>query len=81
MAILKELWSKDSADPSVKSTCEHVVYLQHRLEAVSDFARSNLQKAARKKKLQYDRTAKHRKIQVGDNVLILLPKKVNKLLL
>ena len=40
-----------------------------------------MQKAAKKQKFQYDRKAKQRKIKVGEKVLVLLPKKANKLLL
>ncbi|MCG7875094.1 MAG: RNase H-like domain-containing protein [Candidatus Thiodiazotropha endolucinida] len=81
MAILKELWSKDVDDLEVKSTYQYVVDLRHRLESVSDIAQTNLQKASRKQKVQYDKKARQRNIKVGDKVLVLLPKKTNKLLL
>lgn len=81
MAILKELWSKDIDDTDVKSTYQYVVDLRHRLESVFDIAHTNLQKAAKKQKIQYDRKARQRPMKVGDKVLVLLPKKTNKLLL
>ena len=81
MKILKELWSKDIDDPQVKSTYQYVVDLRNRLESVCDIAKDNLQKAARKQKLQYDKRAKYRELKVGGKALVLLPTKPNKLLL
>ena len=81
MKILKELWSKDIDDPQVKSTYQYVVDLRNRLESVCDIAKDNLQKAARKQKLQYDKRAKYRVLKVGGKALVLLPTKPNKLLL
>ena len=81
MAILKELWSKDIQDPQVKTTYQYVVDLRHRLDYLCDIAHENLQKASRKQKFQYDKNARQRNMKVGEKVLILLPKKANKLLL
>ena len=81
MAILKELWSKDIQDPQVKTTYQYVVYLRHRFDYLCDIAHKNLQKASRKQKFQYDKNARQRNMKVGEKVLILLPKKANKLLL
>ena len=81
MTILKELWSKEFEDPEVKTTYQYVVDLRDKLETVSEMAHDNLRQAANKQKLHFDKKAKHRDIQVGDKVLVLLPKKANKLLL
>lgn len=81
LTILKELWSKEIEDPDVKSTYQYVVDLRQRLETVTEIAHNHLQKSARTYKLQYDRKAKQRKMKVGEKVLVLLPRKTNKLLL
>ncbi len=81
MTILKELWTKDIEDSQAKTTYQYIVDLRERLESVCDSAQENLGKAAKKQKIQYDRKAKHRDIKVGDRVLVLLPRKANKLLL
>lgn len=81
MKVLKELWSKDIEDPEVKTTYQYVVDLRERLDSVNQIARENLMKASSRQKVQFNRKAHHRDIQVGDKVLVLLPKKANKLLL
>ena len=81
MSILKELWSKDIQDHQVKTTYRYVVDLRHRLDYSCDIAHEYLQKASRKQKFQYDKNARQRNMKVGEKVLILLPKKANKLLL
>ena len=50
-----------------------MVDLRNRLESVYDIAKDNLQKAAQKRKLQYDKRAKHRELKVGGKALVLLP--------
>ena len=46
---------------------------------MSQLARSNLQAAQSTQKEWYDRTARERTFQLGDQVLILLPTTANKL--
>ena len=60
---------------------QFVIDLRHRSESVWDVAHANLRNASRKQNIHSDRNARHRKIEVGDKVLVLLPKKTNKLLL
>jgi hypothetical protein len=81
MAILKELWTKDTVDPNIKTTYEYVLDLRQRLEETCKWEHDQLRKSATKYKGYYDRKAKPRKMKVGDKVLILLPTKSNKLLM
>lgn len=81
MTILKELWTKEIADPEVRSTYEYVVDLRERLESTCELVKQNLQKAASKQAKIYNRRCKARKLKVGEKVLVLLPTKTNKLLM
>ena len=58
-----------------------MVDLRDKLETVCELAQKNLKFAAGKQKFHFDKKARHREIQVGDKVLVLLPTKANKLLL
>ena len=79
MAILKELWTKDIAEPEAKTTYEYVVDLRNRLQETCHLAQENLQRAADKYKRHFDKHAKPRKFDPGDKVLLLLPTESNKL--
>ena len=81
MSILRELWTKQTTDPEVKSTYQYVIDLQDRLEQTCDLARQELAKAQSKQKKYYDVRSKDRVFQAGDKVLILLPTDENKLLM
>lgn len=81
LSILKELWTKEPIDTEVKTTYQYVIDLKERLESTCDLARNNLEKASKKHRIYYDRSAKERNMMVGDRVLILLPTDNNKLLM
>ena len=81
MAILRELWSGEAPDEQVLSTYQYVIELRDRLEQTCKLAHENLKKVQIKQKAYYDRRARSRKFDVGDNVLLLLPTDSNKLLL
>ena len=81
MTILKELWTKEINDPSVKSTYQYIIDLRDRLESTCQLAKENLSRASKRHKTYYDRKARDRRLEVGDKVLILLPTDKNKLLL
>ncbi|XP_076462064.1 uncharacterized protein LOC143294574 [Babylonia areolata] len=80
MALLHQLWTKEaSSPPETLTEVEYVVDLRNRLEETCRLARENLQQAATKYKRQYDKKAHERWFEVGDEVLLLLPEKKNKL--
>ena len=54
MSILKEIWTKQSADPDVKLTYQYVLELQNRLQETCELARQELSKAQTKQKRYYD---------------------------
>ena len=79
--ILKKLWTKEVNIPEVKSSYEYVTELRERLEDSLNLAQEELEKSQKRYKRHYDRKAKPRRLEVGDQVLILLPTDSNKLLM
>ena len=81
MQILKELWTKEIEHPETKSTYQYVLDLRDRLEQTCQIAKDALSKAKVKHKKYYDKKARSRQYEVGDEVLLLLPTDNNKLLM
>lgn len=79
MQILRQLWSKEETDAELRTTAEYVVDLRNRLEETCALARDNLKKAADRYAINADMKAVDRQFAVGDQVLLLLPMKNNKL--
>ena len=83
MQILKQLWLKEQTDEELATTSsyQYVLDLRDRIENTCRIAREELLKANQRYKRYYDRKAKHRQFQSGDQVLLLLPTDHNKLFL
>ena len=81
MQILKELWTKDIDEPETKSSYQYVFELREKLEDTMKIAKEELEKSQGRYKHYYDRKTRPRSLQVGDQVLILLPSEQNKLLM
>ena len=81
LAILKELWTGEVAEPETKTTYQYILDLQERLQHTCELAKKELQKSQIRYKSYYDRRARPRKFSVGDEVLLLLPTDNNKLLM
>ncbi|XP_072037234.1 uncharacterized protein [Amphiura filiformis] len=81
LGMLKEFWTGQIEEPETKTTFEYVLDLQDRLQKTCDLAREEMKKSQGKYKMYYDRKAKARKFDVGDEVLLLLRTDHNKLLL
>lgn len=81
MGILKELWSGEGMDAEVKSTYKYVVDLQKRLTETCKLAQDSLDRAKSRQRKYYNLKARTRKLNPGDQVLVLLPVDHNKLLL
>ena len=79
--ILKELLTKETDVPEVKTSNQYVLELRERLDDTLKIAQEELRRSQAKNKRLYDRGAKRNAFQVGDKVLILLPTDNNKLLL
>ena len=76
--ILKEFWTRTPAEQE-KTTYQYVIDLQNRIEETCKIARGHSELAKIKQKYFHDKLAKQRGFEVGDKVLLLLPKKKNKL--
>ena len=81
LAILKELWTGEVAEPETKTTYQYILDLQERLQHTCELAKKALQKSQIRYKSYYDKRARPRKFSVGDEVLLLLPTDNNKLLM
>ena len=79
--ILKELWTKEVNIPDVKSSYEYVTELRELLEDLLKLKQEELEKSQKRYKRHYDQKAKPRRLEVGDQVLILLPTDSNQLLM
>ena len=79
--ILKELWTKEVNIPEVKTSYEYVTELREHLEDSLKLVQEELQKSQKRYKKQYAKKAKSRRLEIGDQVLILLPTNSNKLLI
>ena len=58
----------------------HILAIRDRMETMKDLVHENLEKAPKQQKARYDRNARHRELEVGCQVLVLLPSSTNKLL-
>ena len=79
LAILKELWTEDRDEDEIKTSYQYVVDLKARLCDTMQLVQDELKKSQVRNKKYYDKRTKQRKIQPGDEVLVLLPNYKNKL--
>ena len=77
----QEFQDKEVNIPEVKTSYEYVTELHERLEDLLKLAKEELQKSQKGYKKHYDKKAKPRCLEVGDQVLILLSTDSNKLLI
>ena len=76
--ILKESWvASERADESVVS---HILDMREKLSKMQAIVQDNLKGSQQRQKRWYDKSARHREFQQGDQVLVLLPTSTNKLL-
>ncbi|XP_063603234.1 uncharacterized protein LOC134779162 [Penaeus indicus] len=81
LTILHELWTNDSIDSEVKTTYQYVLDLRSHLEETAKLAAEQAEISSRNYKTYYDLKAKSRKLDIGDDVLVLLPSSSNKLVM
>jgi RNase H-like domain found in reverse transcriptase/Reverse transcriptase (RNA-dependent DNA polymerase)/Integrase zinc binding domain/Integrase core domain len=82
LQILKALWSSEQTTPDeVKSTYKHVIELRNRLEETCKLAQEQLKRAKIIQKSNYDKGSVARSFRKNDKVLVLQPRRQNKLLL
>ena len=81
MSILKHLFTDECANQETRTVYEYLVDLRHRLKTTMELASANDRAFKRQTKVNYDKTAIEKQIHVGDYVLVLRPKRQNKLAL
>ena len=81
MQILKAMWTQEKSQPEVRNSYQYVFELRGRLEKTLQLAHQNLRQAQKKHKHHYDKRARPRELNVGSEVLVLLPTHNNKLLM
>ena len=79
LAILRETWEEpgDKDNPSIIS---YILETRARLAEVAEQAQTQQIMHKKKQKLYYDRRARHRNLEAGQKVLVLLPTSSKKLL-
>ena len=78
-SVLKQLWTDGEMDTDGREECDHVIHLRNTIADVCELAHENLAQAAAKYKKVYDKKTRDRQFQEGDEVLLLLPLKKNKM--
>ena len=76
--ILRETW--EASRRSDESVVSYVMTVQERLAMLTELVQENLTQTQRTQKAWYDRHARSREFQPGDQVLVLLPTSASKLL-
>ncbi|CAM5144052.1 unnamed protein product [Eretmochelys imbricata] len=76
--LMGDEW-KGKATPNGESVVEYVLIFQERLAELMDLARENLARAQKKQKVWYDCTARAHAYASGDQVMVLIPVRKNKL--
>ena len=79
LELLRQNWTKEEVEEEARTVSKYVQDLRERLHLVRTMAMENLKKARQRQERNYNRRAKDRDLQVGDKVLLLLPKNTNKL--
>ena len=75
--VLKEVWTGEDGEETPVVT--YVMQMRTRLQDMTEVVRDQAERAQQRQKKAYDRGAKQRKVNVGDEVLVLLPKPQNRL--
>ncbi len=76
--VLRESWEAERR--SSESVVSHVLAMRDKLASMTEMVRTNMEEAQRNQKRWYDRMARNREFQAGDQVLVLLLTSTNKLL-
>ena len=79
LTVLKDLWSQEDVEPEVKSTSRYVFELRSKIGETCEIAQSHVKNAAKRYAKYYNRKLVNREFVAGDEVLLLLPTKRNKL--
>ena len=80
LAVLRDLWDCSDLNEEQRSLYNYVIQLQDQLEECAQIAAQNSAMSVSRYKTYFDIKSQNRQLREGDEVLLLLPKKSNKLL-
>ena len=78
LGVLKEEWEAEKH--SDESVISHILAIRKRMEEMLQIVKDNMKEAQQQQKTWYDKTARERELEPGEEVLVLLPTSSNKLL-
>lgn len=81
LAVLRELWEDETLTPDNRTLFQYVLELQDKLQECAKLASENSEISVAKYKTYFDLKSQERKLEIGDEVLVLLPDSNNKLLI
>ena len=79
MSVLRDIWADEDINEQTKTTYQYVLELRERLESTCKLAHDELRKAQGNQHKWFNKKAKAKHLKEGDQVLPLLPTKMNKL--
>ena len=79
MQILREIWTQEEMTHEMKTSAEYVIDLRNKIEETCKIAQEHLSKTHRVQAKFFDRRTRRRVLHPGQQVLLLLPSKNNKL--
>ena len=79
MSVLRDIWPDEDINEQTKTTYQYVLELRERLESTCKLAHDELRKAQGNQHKWFNKKAKAKHLKEGDQVLLLLPTKLNKL--
>ena len=79
MSMLRDIWADEDINEQTKTTYQYVLELRERLESTCKLAHDELRKAQGNQHKWFNKKAKAKHLKEGDQVLLLLPTKLNKL--
>ena len=81
MTILREIWANQSGENEAVEAYRYVFDLRNRLEDTCKMVHDNLSAAQSRYKSHFDKRAKARSLNAGEEVLLMLPTDSNKLMM
>ena len=79
MSVIRDIWANEDTEEQTRTTYQYVLELREKLEETCKLAHDELRKAQSKQHKWFNRKAKVKNLKVDDQVLLLLPTKMNKL--
>ena len=79
MSVLRDIWADEDINEQTKTTYQYVLELREMLESTCKLAHDELRKAQGNQHKWFNKKAKAKHLKEGDQVLLLLPTKLNKL--